>query len=173
MSDRDVREKAASLCHTQWSGWMKYLFSLSVQNTDGTVTIPKGLVERWQRQITTPYSKLGAEEKKSDRKEADRFIKLLLKEKTAKPKPDPRVRELILAFQRYCQEIKGFKPEISWGVEGKLVKKRLADYSPEDLKDCFDWFLNDELSERLGCTLKIALNNYTFNKWLSNRHRYA
>ena len=74
---RHFRETLASLCHTQWSGWMIHLFSKCQSNPDGTVTMPKWAVERWMRQMTTEYANLSAEEKETDCKEADRFIKLL------------------------------------------------------------------------------------------------
>lgn len=73
--DEKLREKVAKLCHEQWSGWMKYLFSKSETNS-GKVIIPKWAVERWTRQMETSYSKLTDEEKESDREEADKFIKL-------------------------------------------------------------------------------------------------
>lgn len=72
-----LKEKLADLCHNQWSGWMKYLFSKSTFNEDGSVTIPKELVSRWQRQLYTDYINLSDSEKESDLKEADKFIKLL------------------------------------------------------------------------------------------------
>lgn len=71
------REKIADLCHEQWSGWMEYLFKKSRQTPDGSVVIPKEFVDRWWRQMKTPYEKLSEEEKDSDRKEADKFIALL------------------------------------------------------------------------------------------------
>lgn len=72
----EFREKLASLCHDQWSGWMKYLFSKGQFNKDGTFTIPKWAVERWVMQMGYPYLLLSKEEKESDRKEADKFIAL-------------------------------------------------------------------------------------------------
>jgi len=72
-----MREKLAELCHQQWSGWMKYLFSKCTINEDGSMTIPPWAVSRWLRQATTPYSELLPEEQDSDRKEADRFIAVL------------------------------------------------------------------------------------------------
>lgn len=51
--ENDVREKLAEYAHNAWSGWMKYLFDKSIINNDGTCTIPKWAVERWQRQLNT------------------------------------------------------------------------------------------------------------------------
>jgi hypothetical protein len=56
-----TREKLASYAHKQWSGWMDYLFSKCVNPIEadtGTVIIPKWAVERWKRQIKTPYEEL-------------------------------------------------------------------------------------------------------------------
>jgi hypothetical protein len=61
-----IREKLAELCHSQWSGWMEYLFSkcdatmplnLSALNNDSLV-IPAEFVKRWARQMKTPYLEL-------------------------------------------------------------------------------------------------------------------
>jgi hypothetical protein len=73
----ELIELAASIAHEQWSGWMAYLFSKNIENSDGTFTIPKEYVERWKRQIQTPYENLSEVEKESDRIEAKKFIKLL------------------------------------------------------------------------------------------------
>jgi hypothetical protein len=73
-----MREKLAALCHEQWSGWMKYLFS-KCEKTTGEVEgmiIPEWAVKRWMRQMNTPYLQLSIEEKESDRKEADKFLEL-------------------------------------------------------------------------------------------------
>ena len=74
--DRD-REALASLCHEQWSGWMKYMFDLSHKTDDGEMVIPHKLVERWTRQMNTPYAELSEPEQNSDRAEADRFMALM------------------------------------------------------------------------------------------------
>ncbi len=70
------REKMSELAHDQWAGWMKYLFSKNDKNKDGSFTISKELVDRWERQIKTSYKDLSESEKDSDRKEADKFLKL-------------------------------------------------------------------------------------------------
>lgn len=53
--------------HKKWSHWMAYLFSQGVANGDGSMTIPKDKVDRWQRQAATGYLDLQEDEKESDR----------------------------------------------------------------------------------------------------------
>lgn len=77
------REQLAELCHDQWSGWMEYLFSKCINEygqfdkETGNLVIPQWAVERWTRQMNTPYDRLSEGEKESDRREADRFISLI------------------------------------------------------------------------------------------------
>lgn len=59
---KNMREKLADLCHSQWSGWMKYLFSKGTFNDEGTWTMPKEFVGRWIRQMNTSYFKLSEAE---------------------------------------------------------------------------------------------------------------
>lgn len=72
-----MRERLAKLCHSQWSGWMRYLFSKGTFNDDGTWTMPKWAVDRWMRQMNTAYAELLDDEKDSDRFEADRFLEVI------------------------------------------------------------------------------------------------
>ena len=72
-----MREALAELCHEQWTGWMRYMFSKGVSNPDGTWTMPAWAVERWQRQMNTPYSQLSQSEQDSDRTEADKFLEVI------------------------------------------------------------------------------------------------
>ena len=76
-----MREKLAALCHEQWSDWMKHLFSkchAHVYNKE-EVVIPRWAIDRWKRQMNTPYKDLSEEEKESDRREADKFLEILRK----------------------------------------------------------------------------------------------
>lgn len=73
-------EKGAEIAHSQWSGWMQYLFGKCTVNDDGTVTMPKWAVDRWTRQMNTEYADLPEEEKASDREEAQRYINWLTPE---------------------------------------------------------------------------------------------
>lgn len=66
------REQLAALCHDQWSGWMKYMFA----RMNGR-TLPTDLHERSERQSKTLYRDLSEDEKDSNRREADRFLRLL------------------------------------------------------------------------------------------------
>lgn len=71
-------EKGAELEHDRWARWQKYMFSKGRIDTEsGGLIIPKELVDRWTRQIDTPYSELSEEEKESDRKETRHYIPLL------------------------------------------------------------------------------------------------
>lgn len=69
-------EVIAQLCHSQWAGWMEYLFSKSTHNIDGSITIPPELVARWRRQTAASYEELPENEKQSDRVEARKFFRL-------------------------------------------------------------------------------------------------
>jgi hypothetical protein len=69
-----LREALAEYAHEAWAGWMRYLFSNGTFNEDGTWTMPKWRVERWTRQMNTPYQYLPENEKPSDREEADKMI---------------------------------------------------------------------------------------------------
>ena len=81
------REALAAYAHEAWSGWMKYLFSKTERLNgravveggyvrDGAV-IPLGSVERWKRQMNTPYADLPESEKESDRAEADKMLAIV------------------------------------------------------------------------------------------------
>ena len=77
--DNKKREELASNEHNRWAGWMKYLFTKGKKNDDGSFTINKESVNRWERQMKTNYKNLSQKEKDSDRKEADKTIKIVEK----------------------------------------------------------------------------------------------
>jgi hypothetical protein len=76
MSSDSLREELASYAHKTWSGWMEYMFSKSHTMVDGSVVIPKDLVERWTRQMKTEYSGLPESERKYYRAEADKILSI-------------------------------------------------------------------------------------------------
>lgn len=73
----EIRERLADYAHEAWSGWMRYLFSRSLKESDGCVLIPSELVERWTRQMNTPYTQLPDNEQESDRVEADKMLTIM------------------------------------------------------------------------------------------------
>ncbi|MEH1855894.1 MAG: hypothetical protein V7L11_30490 [Nostoc sp.] len=68
----DFKERLAELEHQQWAHWTRYM--LDNLTTDN--------IERWRRQIEIPYAELSETEKASDRRWADKVIKLIMQNKT-------------------------------------------------------------------------------------------
>lgn len=165
-----LREIFADLSHRVWSQWMGYLFNNSATNPDGSVTISKELAELWRSEMKTPYALLPKKKQISDRFVADLYLAEVKRaDKTVKKPSDPRVKEVKEAFIKYCENIRGFTPEINHALEGAMIKKRLETYSVEDIKDCFDWFMNNEDYRNFSCSIKTILSNSIFNKWLEER----
>lgn len=77
MENKDLIELLANYEHDRWSRWQKYLFSKCIKNDDGSLTIPKEYVNRWNRQINTDYTDLPIEEQLSDKKEAIKIIEIV------------------------------------------------------------------------------------------------
>jgi len=75
--NEEIIERLADFEHDRWARWQKHVFSKCIKNNDGSYTIPKEYVERWERQIITSYNDLSEEEKESDRIEAKRIIEVL------------------------------------------------------------------------------------------------
>lgn len=73
----NLLEALSDYAHMTWAGWMTYMFSKSTKNKDGSVTIPAELVERWSRQVGTPYWSLPENEKESDRAEARKILEIV------------------------------------------------------------------------------------------------
>jgi hypothetical protein len=73
-----LREKLAAYAHDEsWAHWMKYLFSKCARGDDNSLVIPGELADRWMRQAKTSYDDLPEEEKKSDREQADKILKIV------------------------------------------------------------------------------------------------
>ncbi len=84
--NKELIEQLSAAEHASWSRWMKYVFDVcdaySIIDTDGFdrnkgVLIPPELVERWQRQIDTPYDELSEQEKQSDRDEVAHILPII------------------------------------------------------------------------------------------------
>jgi len=86
MTEQELIEQLADKEHASWARWMKYLFDVceaySIIDPDGFdrykgVLIPPELVERWQRQIETPYEDLPELKKRSDRDEVAHILPII------------------------------------------------------------------------------------------------
>ncbi len=67
-------ERFADIQHAIWSHWMRYQFSVCINNPDGSCTIPANKVVRWKRQMETSYGLLTDEERESDREQAHKIL---------------------------------------------------------------------------------------------------
>ena len=71
-------EAGASIEHERWADWQKYMHSKILPSSDdGISVIGTDFVDRWNRQIVTPYSELSEEEKEKDREQVRRYSELL------------------------------------------------------------------------------------------------
>ena len=74
--DQKTRETIAAVQHDIWAHWMRYQFSQCYSDArhPGCLIVPAEKVERWTRQMNTPYSALTEGEKESDREQADKVL---------------------------------------------------------------------------------------------------
>jgi hypothetical protein len=72
-----LRETLAATEHERWSHWQRYMHSQGQQQPDGSLLIPAQFVQRWERQMNTPYSLLTEEEKESDREQVAKYLPLI------------------------------------------------------------------------------------------------
>lgn len=80
MTSRDeLFEKLAAIEHERWSDWQRWLHygAGTFRNPAGTITLGKADVDRWERQMNTPYEELSEREKESDREQVRRYWSLL------------------------------------------------------------------------------------------------
>lgn len=72
-----LMEALADVEHQRWAGWQSFVFGHCCSRIDGRVVILDEMVERWKRQITTPYAALSESEKESDRCEVRKTLAVL------------------------------------------------------------------------------------------------
>lgn len=99
---KEFVEKGAELEHTRWANWQKYLFSKCEVTPSDDLIIPKELVNRWWKQIETPYKKLSEKEKESDRKEVRTYLPLL--EKSLKRVEEETLKGIPCQITSWCDQ---------------------------------------------------------------------
>jgi len=72
-----IKDSMAAAQHLIWSNWMKHQFDQGTFNEDGTWTMPKEKVERWQRQMNASYADLTESEKESDMDQVERMLSFI------------------------------------------------------------------------------------------------
>ena len=77
MNKEEMIEKLSGIEHDRWCSWQRYLHSCCIKNQDGSLTIPKILVERWEYELNTKYKDLPDNIKESDRKETYKIIPII------------------------------------------------------------------------------------------------
>lgn len=70
-------EQLADIEHARWAKWQRYLHNKATKQADGSLVIPAELVERWERQIETPYAELSEKEKESDREQVREYVDVI------------------------------------------------------------------------------------------------
>lgn len=70
-------EALANVEHERWAKWQRYLHSKAAKQPDGSLVIAAELVNRWERQIETPYQSLTEEEKESDREQVREYLTII------------------------------------------------------------------------------------------------
>ena len=75
----ELREKLAAIEHERWSDWQKWCHKILRENLryNDMETNLEEILERWEKQIATPYSKLSNKEKASDMEQVDRYWPLI------------------------------------------------------------------------------------------------
>lgn len=74
----ELMEQLADIEHDRWSKWQKYLHSKVIPSADdGISLIGTEFIDRWNRQIATPYSELSEAEKESDRQQVRPYLELI------------------------------------------------------------------------------------------------
>ncbi|CAH0161673.1 hypothetical protein [Microbacterium foliorum] len=80
-------EILASVEHTRWAHWQKYVHDQGQRQSDGSLLLPAELVARWDKQIATRYPDLSDEEQQSDQDQVRRYLPAVI-EALTKAKDD-------------------------------------------------------------------------------------
>jgi len=71
----ELREQLAAIEHERWADWQKWCHKVLRENNPSPEQ--GDILERWDRQIETPYAELSEKEKQSDREQVDRYWQLV------------------------------------------------------------------------------------------------
>ena len=83
MTKDELIEHLAAIEHERWSDWQKWLHTqgtkayVAQEGLEAILALPMESVQRWERQIDTPYAELTEREKQSDREQVARYWPLI------------------------------------------------------------------------------------------------
>lgn len=72
---KELIEKLADIEHQRWADWQSWCHKILRENCPSPEL--EKVLERWDRQIATPYKNLTEKEKESDREQVRRYLHLL------------------------------------------------------------------------------------------------
>lgn len=72
-----LRRRLAEIEHERWADWQRWMHDQCAPQPNGDLVIPAPLVERWERQIRTPFEQLSEAEQHSDLEQVDRYWPLI------------------------------------------------------------------------------------------------
>jgi len=73
-----MKELLSKYIHELWCNWMEYQIPKVIENPNNELINGETWVQRWTRQMHTPYEKLSEAEKESDRVIAQKIIDIFL-----------------------------------------------------------------------------------------------
>ena len=143
MNKEEMIEKLSDIEHDRWCNWQRYLHSCCIKNEDGSLTIPKILVERWEYEINTKYNNLPDNIKESDRKETYKIIPIIDEYLKHQLEEKDKVIDEILNHPFFTSEC----PCSSIG-DGFVQELCDCDNCQEDYKKCWIKYFKNEILER-------------------------
>jgi hypothetical protein len=72
-----LRRQLAAIEHQRWADWQRWMHEQCERLPSGELVIPASLVDRWERQIATPFEALSEAEQRSDLEQVDRYWPLI------------------------------------------------------------------------------------------------
>jgi len=171
MKKSDFKKKIAEEVQSGLRGFISNTIGKAQNLPNGSIIIAKAQVERWKKVLNTTHFKAPNSEKVWANTVADHILHVmeLFKKKENKTPVDPRVNDVKKLFVEYCNNIKGYEPQIDHKIETKMIKTALEKYSVDEITDLFDWFMNSSRYEKFSCTIKTILSNGIINVWLGER----
>jgi len=73
--EEEFVERGATLEHDRWARWQKWCHQVLRENCPSPEL--EKVLERWDKQIVTPYSRLSEREKEMDKEEVRKYLPLI------------------------------------------------------------------------------------------------